>query len=436
MQKYMRWSGILIALIFVLAACQNGNGGDGTASPDETASPDATNGTDNGNGTGDDPEAVCDEDEFGCYVVGPGEPIVIGTALVITGPDASLGLDSQYGVEVAGRMVNDDGGVMGHEVEFDHQDDGCNAEGGQAAARALTTAEVAAIIGTSCSSAGVPAAEIASDAGILIVSPSNTAPSLTAEGTHQPFYARTAHNDEVQGLAMAQFVCNELGHTTAATIHDGSPYAEQLQAVFVDAFADECDGETVGTEQVDPQARDFSSVLESLGTGSPEFLYYPIFTAAGALVTQQAREVSALQGTDLAAADGVFSPDFLAAAGDAAEGMYLSGPDLEYGGSFYADEFVPAYTDVSGESEPISVFHAHAYDAANLIFAAIEAVAMEGDDGTLYIPRTALRDAVLNGEVSFDGITGSLTCESNGDCADPAISVSEVQGGDFVRIWP
>lgn len=426
MQKYTRWSAILVVLMLVLAACQNGNGGG--------ESPDATNG--GGGGTGDDPQAVCDADEFGCYEVGEGEPIVIGTALVITGPDASLGLDSQYGAEVAGNMKNDEGGILGHEIEWDHQDDGCNAEGGQAAARALVTAEVAAIIGTSCSSAGVPAAEIASDAGILIVSPSNTAPSLTAEDTHQDFYARTAHNDEVQGQAMAQFACEELGVTTAATIHDGSPYAEQLQAVFVESFADQCGGETSGTEQVDPEQTDFSSVLESLGADSPEFLYYPIFTAAGALVTQQARQVAALENTDLAAADGVFSPDFLAAAGEAAEGMYLSGPDLAYEGDFYSETFVPAYTDVSGESEPISVFHAHAYDAANLIFAAIEAVAIEGDDGTLYIPRTALRDALLNGEVSFDGITGSLTCESNGDCADPAISVSQVQDGDFVRIWP
>lgn len=428
MQKYTRWSAILVVLILVLAACQNGGGGGGT-------SPDETGGTGNGNG-GDDPTAVCEQDEFGCYEVAEGEPIVIGTALVITGPDASLGLDSQYGAEVAGNMKNEEGGVLGHEIEWDHQDDGCSAEGGQAAARALVTAEVAAIIGTSCSSAGVPAAEIASDAGILIVSPSNTAPSLTAEDTHEPFYARTAHNDEVQGQAMAQFACEELGVTTAATIHDGSPYAEQLQGVFAESFASECDGETTGTEQVDPEQTDFSSVLESLGADSPEFLYYPIFTAAGALVTQQARQTSSLENTDLAGADGMFSPDFLAAAGDAAEGMYLSGPDLAYEGDFYSETFIPAYTEVSGESEPISVFHAHSYDAANLIFAAIEEVAIEGDDGTLYIPRTALKDALLNGEVSFDGITGSLTCEPNGDCADPSISVSQVQSGEFERIWP
>src|SRR5688500_2663200 len=60
MQKYMRWSAMLFALLLVLAACDTGGGGDG--------SPDATDGGDGG----DDPTAVCDADEFGCVEVAEG----------------------------------------------------------------------------------------------------------------------------------------------------------------------------------------------------------------------------------------------------------------------------------------------------------------------------------------------------------------------------
>ena len=66
--------------------------------------------------------------------------------------------------------------------------------------------------------------------------------------------------------------------------------------------------------------------------------------------------------------------------------------------------------------------------------AAIEEVAFE-DGGTTYIPRTALKEAFFATE-GFEGITGTLTCDENGDCADAKISVSEVQDGEFVRIWP
>jgi branched-chain amino acid transport system substrate-binding protein len=45
-------------------------------------------------------------------------------------------------------------------------------------------------------------------------------------------------------------------------------------------------------------------------------------------------------------------------------------------------------------SEPTNVYHAHAFDAANMLLNAVESVAQQGEDGTLIIGRQALRDAV------------------------------------------
>jgi branched-chain amino acid transport system substrate-binding protein len=420
----MRWSAFLAVFVLVLAACDTG--GDASTAPSAGAT---------GGGGGSATE-VCDADPFGCVEIPDGDPITLGTALVITGPDASLGLDSQHGATVA---VNLRGEVLGHEVELNNQDDGCSADGGTSAANLLRSLpEIVAVIGTSCSSAGVPAAQILSEAGILLVSPSNTAPSLTDPATHEEFYARTAHTDKIQGAAMAQFACEELQVTTAATVHDGSPYAEQLQQVFVDEFAALCEGETTAQEAVTPEQDDFASLLSSIATSNdgaaPEFFYYPIFTAAGSLLTQQAASTAGMEDTILAAADGVFNPDFLAAAGDAAEGMFLSGPDLAFSGDFYESQFLPEYEAVSGVAEPLSVFHAHAYDAVNMVLDAIEDSAIQ-ENGVTYVPRTGLRDAFF-AITGYEGITGTLACDENGDCADAKISVSEVQDGDFVRIWP
>ncbi|HET6380584.1 MAG TPA: branched-chain amino acid ABC transporter substrate-binding protein [candidate division Zixibacteria bacterium] len=428
MQKHMRWGVVLAVLLLVLAACTSPGQTQepGESQPATSAGPSTP--------TGADPEEVCAEDEFGCVEIAEGDPIEIGTALVITGENESLGLDSQYGAEVARQFRPE---IAGHPVEFNHQDDGCNPEGGTAAANALAAEEsIVAVIGTSCSSAGIPAAEILSGLGILMVSPSNTAPSLTAEDSHQPFYARTAHNDKVQGAAMAQFVCEELQLETAATIDDGSAYADQLAAVFAEEFQSQCDGTITDEEAVSVGQTDMGPVLESIGTNSPDFLYFPIFVAEGALIAQGAQTATGLEDTLLGGADGLFSPDFIAAAGeDAVEGMYLSGPDLAFSGDFYEAEFLPAYTEVSGEEQPISVFHAHAFDAYNMIADAIEQVAITDDEGTTFIPRTALRDAFF-ATSGFEGITGTLTCDEFGDCADAKISVSQVQGGEFVRIWP
>ena len=85
--------------------------------------------------------------------------------------------------------------------------------GSRARPRLRPTRTVVAVIGTSCSSAALGVADTILGDGILLVSPSNTNPGLTSEEAHQPFYARTAHNDKIQGAIVAEFVFNELGIT-------------------------------------------------------------------------------------------------------------------------------------------------------------------------------------------------------------------------------
>ncbi len=371
-------------------------------------------------------------DPLGCVTYAEGEPVRIASALVISGPNTDLGLDSQYGVEIAMDFQET---ILGHPIELQAEDDGCNAEGGQTAGQKIVSdPSIIAIVGTSCSGAGVPMSEVVSDAGYAMVSPSNTAPSLTdPEQAWNPGYLRTAHNDKVQGRAMANFAINELGVTSAAAIHDGDPYTEGLARVFADAF-EELGGTIVEFTAVNKGDTDMRPVLTSVSAaGPPELIYYPVFTAEGGFLTKQAEEVAGLEDTILAAADGMISEAAIEAVGEAGEGMYFSGPDLSFSGNLYQD-FLAAY-EVKYGTQPISVFHAHAFDASNMIFGCVEQVAEQDEDGTLHVGRQALRDC-LYATRGLNGITGTLTCDQWGDCADPQISVSQLQSGEYVRIWP
>ena len=140
-----------------------------------------------------------------------------------------------------------------------------------------------------------------------------------------------------------------------------------------------------------------------------------------------------MEAATLAAADGCISDAAAEAIGEAGEGMYFSGPDISSAGELY-EQFKAAYLEKYG-TETLSVFHAHAFDATNMIFDCIEAVGVLDEDGTLHIGRQAMRDC-LYATVGHAGITGTLTCDQYGDCADPKISVSQLQGGEYVRIWP
>ena len=372
-------------------------------------------------------------DSIGCVKIGPTDPIHIAYLLVISGPNAALGTDSRNGVEIA---IDDAGGkILGHTIKFDGEDGGCGAEGGQAAGTKLASdPTIVAVIGTSCSSEARAAEPLLSKAGFVTISSSNTAPDLTEAGNpnNYPGYLRTAHNDKVQGAAAADFAYNSLKITKAATIHDGSLYADKLQGVFADNFKQMGGTITLQTSVTVGQT-DMSSVLASIATGQPQLIYFPIFLPEGAFLIQQAKKTPGLENTYLMGADGLYSPDVMKTAGADVEGFMVSSP-LVTGAAY--DAFVAKYKAKFGE-DPINIFHAHAYDGFNIVKAAIEKVAVQEKDGTVYIPRQALRDAMYATK-NFQGLTGVLTCTPTGDCANPVIGVYKYHAGQYPPelIWP
>ncbi|MGA2502724.1 MAG: branched-chain amino acid ABC transporter substrate-binding protein [Anaerolineales bacterium] len=372
-------------------------------------------------------------DSIGCVTIGPTDPIHIAYLLVVSGANSALGTDSRNGVEIA---IDDMGGkILNHTIKFDGEDGLCSADGGQAAGTKLAAdPTIIAVIGTSCSSEARAAEPLLSAAGFVTISSSNTAPDLTdpTSPNHYPGYFRTAHNDKIQGAAAADFAYNFLNIRKAATIHDGSLYADSLQQVFADNFKQ--DGGTITLQtSVTVGQTDMSSVLASVASGSPELIYFPIFLPEGAFLIDQAKTTPGLENTKLMGADGLYSPDVMKTAGAAVEGFMVSSPLVQ--GAAY-DAFVAKYVTKFGE-QPINIFHAHAYDAFNIVAAAIQKVAVVESDGTIYIPRQGLRDAVAATK-DFQGLTGVLTCSASGDCANPVIGVYVYHAGQYPPelIWP
>lgn len=380
-------------------------------------------------------------DAIGVVKINKGQPMIIAYWFVITGPNASLGIDTRRGVEIA---IEDKKTVAGHSIRLIGEDSGCAPEGGQTAATKLASnRQIVVAIGSNCSSearAGVP---ILWKAGLSTVSPSNTAPDLTDAKRSKDWdgYLRTAHNDLVQGRAAAQFVYNALSARRAATIHDGSIYAEQLQQVFSDVFK-RLGGTITTQEAINVGDTDMRPVLTKIAATRPDIIYYPIFLPECAFITRQAKEVAGLERVRLMTADGCFSPDYLKGAGESVVGTYLSSPDF---GAFAAayQTFLQKHQRKYGE-KPLSVFHAHAYDATLMAFAAIEKVAKKDSAGNTYIGRKALRDA-LYATRSLQGLTGTITCNQYGDCADPKIAAYQITSGDPAKwdpgtnpkkVWP
>ena len=379
-------------------------------------------------------------DELGCVEVGPDDPIVIGAMLSVSGATSFYGEDSLGGVELA--ISARDGMLLGRDVTLVVEDELCSAEGGQAAAQRIAADEtIVGVIGTTCSGAAQGAMPIVSEAGMLMISSSNTSPALTnddrdAGGTYLPGYFRTAHNDLFQGSMGAQFAVEVLKAGSVATIHDGDPYTEGLAVVFANTFAG-LNGEVVFQGAVSKGDTDMTAILTEIAASGPDLVYLPVFTPESEFIVSQMVNTPGLEETGMMTADGSFSAAFAQNAGAGAVGMHVTGPYVS--GEAY-DAFLASWEDEIG-GQPPSGFHAHAYDAANILMDAVEAVAEEGDDGTLTIGRQALRDAVAAVE-DYEGLTGSLTCQDDspyaGDCATgTALAIFEITDAQVDEgAWP
>lgn len=363
-------------------------------------------------------------DRLGCIAVASNEPIKIGALLTLTTPDAPYGIDALRGVEIA---ISDKGKLLGHNIELVKEDDLCSEQGGaDGATRLAADPKIVGVIGATCSGPTVMASRILSGVGTVLISPSSTAPSLTSPDSHEAGFLRTIYNDRAQGQVVAEFAFNVLGTQRMVTIQDGTPYSEQLQAAACETFQ-QLGGQCIKQLQISPD-EDVTPVLQALVADKPDVLFYPIYATDGAAVTNGASPAG-LSATVLMSSDGLLSPDFIQQTEPASEGMYLSGPSSPK----EPQAFLDAYKSRYGEA-PIASYHLQGYDAAMMLFNAVDKVAVNSG-GTYYIPRQALRDALF-GTHGMQGLSGPLTCSATGDCAQPNIGIFQVVNKAFKAIYP
>ena len=369
-------------------------------------------------------------DEIGVVKIRQGAPMFIGGYWTLSGPDVGLGLDQKRGVELAFDDWNNE--VVGHKIRLIAEDGQCNAEGGQIAATKLASnRNIVAVVGPDCSSSATPGAPILWKAGIVNIGTSTTAPALTAPDRKPGYhgYLRTIYNDLAQGAGDAAYFKNVLECQTLATVHDGSPYAEQLVRVAEKEF-EMLGGEVVAAEAVTPTDVDMRPMLTGVATNTPCVLYYPIFVAAAAQITRQVEEISGLEDTIVISGPTAMTPGFYEAAGESARGLRFTSVDNTSADALGADypRMLQAYRDKYGEN-PTQAYHVNAYDAGAILMMAIEKVAVKDDKGDTYIGRKALRDALFETE-GFAGMGGPIECNEHGDCAGFAFAVYEITDPD------
>ena len=160
--------------------------------------------------------------------------IVIAAAGPVTGQLASLGDQVMTGARQAVADINAAGGVLGEKLQLVISDDQCDPKQGVSVANQLVGKKVAFVVGHVCSGATLPAAEVYEQEGIIMISPSATAPDLTEQGHRLIF--RTCGRDDRQGTVAGAYIAGRFKGRPIAVLHDQSAYGKGVADAARDAL--------------------------------------------------------------------------------------------------------------------------------------------------------------------------------------------------------
>ena len=157
--------------------------------------------------------------------------IFIGVAGPMTGQNAVFGAQMKAGVAAAIETANAAGGINGERLVMVEGDDACDTRRALGVAADLLRQDVRVVIGHFCSGATIAVAKTYEQAGVLLISPSSTAPAVTDGGGWNVL--RVASRDDAQADLAAKRMAADNANAKIAIIHDsqflGRGLAERLK---------------------------------------------------------------------------------------------------------------------------------------------------------------------------------------------------------------
>jgi len=347
--------------------------------------------------------------------------LTIGTLLPETGSLAFLGPPEFAGVTLGVQEMNAAGGVLDADVvQIDSDSGDTSTNIAQQSVDTLLSQDVDAIIGAASSSVTLSVIDKITGACVVQVSPANTSTALS-DYDDGGFYFRTAPSDVLQGRVLGDQVLAD-GYANVAILALQDAYGETLAEEATKAIEDG-GGTVVFSEFYDPKATDFTAVIDSAKSASPEAVILIGFDETKTIVPQAVSRNFGPAQVPYYFVDGNladYSADFDPGTLTGVKGT-LPGADTD-------DEFKARLVEAYGEELTVFAYAAESYDAAILIGLAAE---QAGDDsgeaiaanlqsvsteGTKCTTFAECKELIANGEdIDYDGVSGPVEWAENGD---------------------
>ena len=376
-----------------------------------------------------------DEDKGGSDT-GSGTTVVIGVDAPLTGDLSALGLGIKNSADLAAKTANKDKYVEGITFKIEALDDQAQPSSGQQNATTfVANKDVLGVVGPLNSSVAESMQKVFDDAKLVEVSPANTGPTLTQGADWQtkkvrPYksYFRTATTDAIQGPFAAQYLYNKAKKTKVFVIDDKKTYGAGLAATFTDEFK-KLGGKVVGTEHIDPETKDFSTVATKVKNSGADVVYYGGEYPQSGPLTKQIKAAGAK--IPVAGGDGMYDPTYIELGGSASTGDFATSVGAPVEELPSAKTFIEDYK-AGGYKEPYAAYGGYSYDSAWAIIEAVKKVVEDNDGKLPSDARAKITEAMQN--ISFDGVTGKVSFDEYGDTTNKQLTVYKVEGGEWKAV--
>lgn len=362
--------------------------------------------------------------------------IKIVSSLPRTGASSKQTDDVVAGIKMA--LEERSGKVGNFTIEYSDWDDASATLGkwdpaveAENANKAINDADVMVYIGTFNSGAAKISIPLLNQAGLVMISPANTAPELTKPGfddtTLNSLYPKQPRNyfrvivaDDVQGAAAANWA-QKLGYKKVYIINDQETYGKGVAGVFEKQFK-AIGGEVLANEGIDYKQPEFRALMSKVKEKGADLVYF-----GGLIETGGPQLLKDLRATDpnigFMGPDGIQTSEFPKSAGEEnAEGAYatVGGKDVKDLQGKGADFFKNFLTKMGHEADPYSIF---GYEAMNV---SLDAIAKAGVKN-----RSAIMEAI-RGTKDYDGALGKWSFDANGDTTLSDMRGFKILSGKFV----
>jgi branched-chain amino acid transport system substrate-binding protein len=341
--------------------------------------------------------------------------IVIGLVAPLTGPVAAYGDQVKNGAEAAVDQINKNGGILGEQVTLKLADDAGDPKQGVSAANNLVGDGVHYVVGPVTSGVAMAASDVFAENGVLMVTPTATAPDLTNRGLTNVL--RTCGRDDQQAEVAAKYVLDHLKDKKIAVIHDKGTYGMGLANSFKAAI--NAGGiKEVMYEGLTAGEKDYTALVGRLKKDGAEVIYFGGYHPEGGLLARQLADAGVK--AQIIGGEGLSNTEYWAIGNQAAEGtLFTNASD-----ALKNPDSAEAVAVLKEKGVPPEAFTLNAYAAVQVIKAGIEKVG-KADDAM------AVATALKGGEPIQTAI-GKLTYGENGDLSSPSFSLYKWDDGKIV----